>query len=335
MHRCDLGALHGSERRARVLRLRRHHCLSVEQRRTGPRGPMPGMPWRGSTTARVCRCTSTATRAHRRRPVRRWPSRRTGTSGSATSPTPAPWVVGSMPPSTRSTSTTGRSQTQRSSRCRPEPRHQHRRRRHRRRPHRHRRPRRLLRCRRPTPPSRSTAPARRCSCVLSASASTGATKYRWDLNDDSIDDVECGQGNPVLNVRLLRPGSTTVRLTTAAADAQTSVFSQTISLPGPTLTKKTLTSTPQVAVCGPTPQAVIGGQQGGGCAERLVFGVIEAEGCLTRISETGDVRDGDRAAPREARPGVQRQSSAEGVRVRVLPASSTSASARSTTIRST
>ena len=135
--------------------------------------------------------------------------------------------------------------------------------------------------------------------TLDGRASKGAVKYRWDLNNDGINDVECGKDSPVLQVRMISPGSRTVSLTTTAADGQTSVSSHAIAMTGPTLSAKAVATSPQVAVCGATPEAIIGGKAGT-CADRLTFGVVEVDGCLSRITDDSALSAEERALEQKA-----------------------------------
>src|SRR5690606_5657245 len=84
----------------------------------------------------------------------------------------------------------------------------------------------------PPPPTASsltsvfapTGPATTFRTVLDARASTGATKYVWDLNGDGRNDIACSGDQPVLSTRLNRAGTQNIGLTTVS-QASTSVQS--------------------------------------------------------------------------------------------------------------
>jgi hypothetical protein len=137
--------------------------------------------------------------------------------------------------------------------------------------------------------------------VLDASSSAGASRFRWDLNGDGRDDVECGGSQPVLGVRLLRAGTTTVRLTAVAADGRTAVARENMHFIGKALPQRDRSKIVQVSVCA---QQAARNAFTGLCTTQLGvtahFGVIEARGCLKRATRLSDIPGPDRVVLDEA-----------------------------------
>lgn len=111
--------------------------------------------------------------------------------------------------------------------------------------------------------------------ALDARGTTGATRYLWDVNGDRQPDVACGARTPVLGVRLRTPGSRTVSVTAVAANGSSSVQRRTLGIrkrPG------AAGGFTEVATCLRDSRPYI---EGRACAEKVVFGVVEAKGCFT------------------------------------------------------
>jgi hypothetical protein len=130
----------------------------------------------------------------------------------------------------------------------------------------------------PAPVARLTVP--RPSPALSvvaldARGTTGAAWFLWDVDGDRQPDVACGKKTPVLGVRLRTPGLRTVSLTAVAADGSTSVERRTLGIRKRPRASGDFT---EVATCLRDARPYL---QGRACAEKVVFGVVEAKGCFT------------------------------------------------------
>ena len=130
--------------------------------------------------------------------------------------------------------------------------------------------------------------------ALDARGSTGASRYVWDVTGDRRPDVECGGSAPVLGVRSRTLGRRSVSVTAVSPGGSTSVATRTLgvaSRPGQSGT--TLGRSPEVAVCLRDARAYV---EGRACAEKVVFGAVEAQGCFTHATRRDDVPLRERAA---------------------------------------
>jgi hypothetical protein len=127
--------------------------------------------------------------------------------------------------------------------------------------------------------------------LLDARGSAGASRLRWDVDGNGTDDVECGGDEPVLAVRMLRAGTYDARLTAVAADGRTSSATQALAIAGRTPGSGILRRTPDVTACSKSPDFLLTGNV---CAERVHFGIVEAKGCMTRVTTREEVPAAER-----------------------------------------
>ena len=127
--------------------------------------------------------------------------------------------------------------------------------------------------------------------TLDARRTKGADRYRWDINGDRKPDVECGRSTPVLVARLRTPGRRTVSLTAVALGGRTSVATQPVEVGKRTLGKAS--RFPEIASCVRDARPYL---EGRACAEKVVFGVVEAKGCFSRALAREDIPQGERRA---------------------------------------
>ncbi len=135
--------------------------------------------------------------------------------------------------------------------------------------------------------------------VLDARGSSGASSYRWDLNGDGRADVTCGAGEPVLTVRSTSVGRRTVQLTVVSASGATATTSKPLVVAGGALPAKTKKKATETAVCTSKPPKIpnvdnVSGPVYVGCAKKVVFGIVEAQGCLEQVTRREDVPAAER-----------------------------------------
>jgi hypothetical protein len=129
--------------------------------------------------------------------------------------------------------------------------------------------------------------------TLDARGTTGATRYLWDLNGDRKPDVDCGRNAPMLGARLRTPGLRTVSLVAVAADGRTSVARRTLGVRKRPGAQGAASRSPEVATCLRDARPYL---EGRACAEKVVFGIVEAKGCFSLATRREDVPAGERAA---------------------------------------
>ena len=127
--------------------------------------------------------------------------------------------------------------------------------------------------------------------TLDARRTKGATRYLWDLNGDRKADVECGRSTPVLVTRLRTPGRRTVSLTAVAVGGRTSVVTQPLQIGKRTLGKAS--RFPEIASCVRDARPYL---EGRACAEKVVFGIVEAKGCFTLAQAREEIPQAERRA---------------------------------------
>jgi hypothetical protein len=141
-----------------------------------------------------------------------------------------------------------------------------------------------------------TAPKRRPAftlVTLDARRTKGATRYLWDLNGDKKPDVGCGGSTPVLVTRLRTPGRRTVSMTAVALGGQTSVARATVEVGKPPTGSGKAKGLLEIASCVRDARPYV---EGVACAEKVVFGVVEAKGCFTLALAREDIPSGERRA---------------------------------------
>ncbi len=130
--------------------------------------------------------------------------------------------------------------------------------------------------------------------VLDARGSTGASRYLWDVTGDRRPDVECGGATPVLGLRARTLGRRSVSVTAVAAGGSTSVARSALATVRRSGTSRvTLGRSPEVAVCLRDARPYL---EGRACAEKVTFGLVEAQGCFTYASKRDDVPPRERVA---------------------------------------
>ncbi|MEZ5186725.1 MAG: LamG domain-containing protein [Candidatus Nanopelagicales bacterium] len=126
-------------------------------------------------------------------------------------------------------------------------------------------------------------------------ASGTASRYEWDLNADQVPDLQCPAGSPVLGVNLGKATTASVNLTEFSASGQ-SRFTQSVQFAraGPAPPKKVRKRIGQSAFCGGDDLTTGLQLPPRACRGAVIVGVIEAQGCLQRVSSTKDLPRGER-----------------------------------------
>lgn len=132
--------------------------------------------------------------------------------------------------------------------------------------------------------------------TLDARGSKGAASYRWDLNGDRRADVECGKTTPVLVARLRTPGARTVRLSAVALDGKTSVARRTLRIRKRPAGGASGSRPLELARCLRDTRNRTRIACTRAFHEKVVFGLVEVTGCLTRAASREKVPAGERLA---------------------------------------
>ena len=142
--------------------------------------------------------------------------------------------------------------------------------------------------------------------ILSAGATTGASKLRWDINGDGRTDVTCGAATPMLGLRLRSAQTANVTLTAVALDGRTSTISQHLAISGPSPPSRVAAGFSDLAICGSTTGYIQGALQRQNlptlsnsisCAvnSTVTFSVVEANGCFDHVLSEDAVPAAERA----------------------------------------
>ena len=139
--------------------------------------------------------------------------------------------------------------------------------------------------------------------ILDAQASSNVSSLGWDVNGDGHIDVTCPAATPIVGLRGLGSGTRTVTLTAfGLTGASSSASRQLLMTAG--VQAAVFKAGPQMAICGPTIQAVHGIVVQHALAPPpcftpsvVTFGIVEAKGCFEHVL------DGD-GVPAPERPVV-------------------------------
>ena len=149
----------------------------------------------------------------------------------------------------------------------------------------------------PTVVARLSTPSRALALsliALDARGTTGAARYLWDVTGDRRPDVECGGATPVLGLRSRTLGRVSVSVTAVSAGGGSSAARRTVGVARRAgQTGAALARSPEVAVCVRDARPYLLGRA---CAEKVVFGAVEAQGCFSRATSRDEVPAGERAA---------------------------------------
>ena len=148
------------------------------------------------------------------------------------------------------------------------------------------------------PNAEFTAPAKAVAgspVRLNASASVGATLFKWDFNNDGNYDATTLPSQPFASLQVQKQGERVVAMTAIGPDFLTDTDYQTIDFsPGPKLPPKTpdiftaggkiatisATTSPTLGICDPS--------------TTLAFGVVEARGCMTPVLNPEAIPEAER-----------------------------------------
>ena len=150
-----------------------------------------------------------------------------------------------------------------------------------------------------------TAPAKanaRELAVLDASATRGAARVSWDINGDGRNDL--ATSHPYLGLRLARRGTYRVRLTAVAADGTRSVVEHAVSVgkgKGKAKAKRLAAGLPDLAMASQNEGFLKAAMRQPSCfaGVKVVFGVVEAEGCFRHVLSREDIPPAERPVTAE------------------------------------
>jgi hypothetical protein len=136
-------------------------------------------------------------------------------------------------------------------------------------------------------PPRASALSR---SVFDARGSTDAAGYRWDLNGDGRDDLECGADQPLAEARMAsatRLGSTNVRLTVLGSGGASATTSRAVSVASSATAARLAGSVAQPLSCASDRSRTVVRKQ---CTDGTVeFGPVSAAGCFSRVESRAEV----------------------------------------------